>query len=171
MEKLTQQQISSILELHDKWLNGIEGGTRADFSHKDLSDTNLESANLKSANLNNANLESAKDDFFARLSLAKTEALDLYDYLMKGKIDGSCYQGECACFCGTIAKVRGENFRILSNGLEPDPESPTERLFLSIKKGDIPQNNQISAIVANWMREFMDKEKIQYPKYEIIAII
>jgi hypothetical protein len=36
MEKLTQQQIASILELHDKWLNDIEGGIRADFSGKDL---------------------------------------------------------------------------------------------------------------------------------------
>jgi hypothetical protein len=66
--------------------------------------------------------------------------------------------------------VRGENFKALSNGLKPDAESPTERLFLSIRKGDIPQNNQISAIVATWMREFMDKENIQYPQYEIVAI-
>jgi hypothetical protein len=32
------------------------------------------------------------------------------------------------------------------------------------------QNNQVSAITGEWIREFMDKEGIKYPTYEIMAI-
>ena len=135
-----------------------------------LEGASLEGANLEGASLREANLEDIKEDFFARLKLGRNEALGLYDYLMKGKINGSSYSGACACFCGTIANVRGENYNSLTNGLKPDATSPTERFFLAIRMGDIPQNNQVSAIIAGWMREFMNAEEIKYPEYEITAI-
>ncbi len=139
-------------------------------SGANLSGANLSGANLRDANLSGANLSGAKKEFLEKLLLAKNEALGLYDFLMRGKIDGSCYEGECACFVGTIANICGQNWKTLSNGLKPDSSSAVERWFYGINRGDIPQNNQVSAITAEWMREFMDREGIKYPKYEIIAI-
>ncbi len=135
-----------------------------------LSDADLNDANLRGANLSGADLSDAKKEFLEKLLLAKNEALGLYDFLMRGKIDGSCYKGECACFVGTIANICGQDWKTLSNGLKPDSSSAVERWFYGINRGDIPQNNQVSAITAEWMREFMDREGIKYPKYEIIAI-
>ncbi len=123
-----------------------------------MSRADLSDADLSGANLSRANLSLIKKDFFERLILAKNEVSGLYDHLMRGKIDGSCYEGECACFCGTVANIRKENFRELTNKLSPDSDSPTERWFRAIRKGDSPDNNQVAAITARWIKEFMEKE-------------
>ena len=101
----------------------------ANLIRANLIGANLIEANLIRANLIRADLSGIKEDFFDRLSLAKSEALGLYDYLMKGKVDGSCYEGECCCFVGTVAKVCGESFNDLSSGLSPESNSLTERWF------------------------------------------
>lgn len=51
--------LKEILEKHRKWLNGEEGGERADLSGEDLSGADLVNANLRYANLRNANLSRA----------------------------------------------------------------------------------------------------------------
>jgi hypothetical protein len=141
----------------------------ANLSFANLSSANLRSANLSSANLRSANLRSIKEDFLAKLLLAKSEAGGLYDFIMRGKVDGSCYEGECACFVGSIANICGEDYEDLSSGLEPDSGSPVERWFFGINKGDTPQNNQVSAITAEWMREFMSEHSIVIPEYKLIS--
>ena len=141
----------------------------ADLSSADLSYANLSSANLSYANLRSANLREIKKDFFARLLLAKNEALGLYDYLKKGLVDGKSYTSDCACFVGTIAKIKNENYEHLSCGLEPDSESPTERWFLGILAGDTPQNNQVSKITCEWVEEFCKEHLISLPTYKIVS--
>jgi len=153
MKKFTYLQIREMLHLHDMWFNNVKGGILADLTGADLAGVDLAGANLTYI----------KEDFFNKLLLAKNEVLGLYNYLMTGRINGSVYVGECACFIGTISKVAKEHYESLSSGLKPDPQSPIERWFLGIRKDDIPQNSQISAITATWMREFMDNEKIIYP--------
>jgi hypothetical protein len=96
--------------------------------------------------------------------------LGLYDAINRGKVNGSCYEGECACFVGTIANIRKESYLKLGIDLRPESDSATEKWFLAISEGDIPQSNIISKITAEWMREFMDKNQIKYPKYEIVAV-
>ena len=39
-------EFKKILELHEKWLNGEEGGERADLNHADLSHADLSDADL-----------------------------------------------------------------------------------------------------------------------------
>ena len=56
--------IKKILDLHEKWLNGVPGGERAnlrcaDLRGADLSDANLRCADLSDANLSDANLRGA----------------------------------------------------------------------------------------------------------------
>ena len=43
---MTQEELQTILEKHEKWLNDVPGGERAN-----LADANLKNANLKGANL------------------------------------------------------------------------------------------------------------------------
>jgi hypothetical protein len=141
----------------------------------DLRDANLHRANLHRADLDGANLDGAdldeiKNDFFSVLAAAKSEVLGLYDALCRGVIDGSSYDGDCACLVGTIANVRHEEYNALSIDLKPDFDRPAEKWFLAIRKGDIPQSNPVSAITAEWMRSWMNANSIKYPKYEIVAV-
>ena len=56
MRKITEQELKEILEKHEKWLRGEEGGSRADLSYANLTNVNLTNANLYRANLYNASL-------------------------------------------------------------------------------------------------------------------
>ena len=57
------KELKKILELHEKWLNGEEGGERADLIGADLSHADLSGANLSGANLRWANLREADLDY------------------------------------------------------------------------------------------------------------
>jgi hypothetical protein len=142
----------------------------ADLRSADLRSANLGGADLRSANLGSANLGEIKDDFFKVLDAAKGEVLGLYDSLQRGRIDGTQYEGECACLVGTVANLRGENFGNLGIDLRPDSSRPAEKWFLAIYQRDLPQSNPVSAITAEWLREWMDKEGVKYPRYEIVAV-
>ena len=52
-------ELKKILELHTKWLNGEEGGERANLSHADLSGADLSGADLSHADLSHADLRGA----------------------------------------------------------------------------------------------------------------
>ena len=192
---MNQQELKNVLEFHRKWVVGEEDGSRADLRRADLrravlrradlsgadlsgadlsgavlSGADLRRAVLRRADLRRADLDPIKEDFFKVLAAAKGEALGLYDALMRGLVDGTQYEGECACLVGTVANIRHENYQKLSIDLRPDSSRPAEKWFLAIQKGDLPQNNPVSAITAEWMREWMDKEGVKYPRYEIMRI-
>ncbi len=69
LKTITQEELKSILDIHEKYLNGDINGKRADLRYADLSYANLRSADLRyanlryadliNANLTNANLRSA----------------------------------------------------------------------------------------------------------------
>ena len=56
---MTQTELNKVLELHKMWMNGKEGGVRADLSDADLSYAHLRNANLRDANLSCADLSCA----------------------------------------------------------------------------------------------------------------
>lgn len=66
-------EIAVIVELHRKWLDGVEGGVRADLCQLDLW-----CANLKGANLRKADLRAAK------LSVANLEGANLWHTNLRG---------------------------------------------------------------------------------------
>jgi uncharacterized protein YjbI with pentapeptide repeats len=131
----------------------------------DLSSANLRGADLRGANLRGANLGSIKEDFYKILETAKLEVPGLYDALMRGKIDGSTYSGECACLVGTIANVR----KVDVDTLEQNAGRPAERWFFGIRKGDVPSSNQISDITREWIEEFAKANEISLPTYRLIS--
>jgi|SRR6185312_4814927 len=141
----------------------------ANLSRANLSDADLRDADLSGANLRDANLSEIKKDFFARLNLAKTEVDGLYDYLKRGKINGSCYEGECACFCGTIANLRKEDYTALTCGLKPDSNSLTERWFLAIQPGCTPDWHPIAQVTAEWIEEFSKENQLVLPFYKLVS--
>jgi hypothetical protein len=131
----------------------------ANLGDADLGDANLRGADLGDADLGDANLGGAdlgifKTDFFDILLRATREVPALRAALVAGKVDGSTYSGECACLVGTIANARGSKYQELGNGIKPNSSRPAEQWFMSIKRGDTPETNQISAITVEWVDEF-----------------
>jgi hypothetical protein len=179
---MTQDEIKKVLDEHRKWRLG-EGGARANLSGANLRDANLRDANLSGAylsganlrdanlcgaylcgaylsgaNLSGANLSDAKEDVRRVFDAAPNEVPALLATLRDGRVDGSCYEGECACLVGTIANARGMHYTALP-GLEPDSNRPAERLFLAIRRGHTPENNPIAKIVEEWIVEWMGERE------------
>lgn len=101
MRKITKDELNEILELHELWLLGEEGGKKADLSCTDLSGLNLSHMNLSGidfscailrntrlyySNLSNANLAgvNARGASFHHSNLSNTNLFEanLYDALM-----------------------------------------------------------------------------------------
>ena len=72
--------------------------------------------------------------------------------LKAGRIDGSCYEGECACFCGTFAHIMKISYDTLP-GIKADSGSPVEVWFAMIKKGMTPKNSEIAKLTMEWIEE------------------
>ncbi len=125
----------------------------SDLRGSDLSGSNLSDSNLSDSDLSGSNLRGIVDDFRARLDLVPREVAGLLSALRDGRVDGSCYEGECACFIGTVANVRGCNYQSLGD-LKPDIASPTEKWFLAIRRGHTPDTSQIAAITEGWILEW-----------------
>jgi hypothetical protein len=123
----------------------------ADLGGANLRGANLRGANLRGANLRGANLRSIRADLYDVLVNARDEAPAFLAALRAGKVNGSAYQGECACLVGTIAKVRGVEY----TSLEHDSARPIERFVLNIKQGDTPKTSQVAALVAEWTERFI----------------
>jgi hypothetical protein len=128
--------------------------TRANLAHANLAGVDLTRANLAHANLAHASLDAIRSDVWAVLDIAAAEVPGLLAKLRAGEIDGSCYQGTCACLVGTIANLRGQWYRDLV-GLLPQSSRPAERWFLAILPGITPTNHPVAEITERWIVEWM----------------
>jgi len=99
--------------------------------------------------------------------MAKTEVPELYKALWDGKIDGSQYEGECACLVGTIANVRKTHFKSLGD-LKPNSERLSEKWFLGIRKGDFPQNSEVAKLTGEWLEKYMEMNNIRKPIRSVV---
>ena len=153
----------------------------ADLSGANLSDADLSGANLRDANLGGADLSGAylgdadlsgadpetlkkrgavfddstdpKLDLWSVLDLSPAEVPALRDALRAGTVNGSVYQGECACLVGTLANARGCDYSAIP-GLVPNANRPAERWFLSIRPGRTPQNSSKVRRTVEWIEEW-----------------
>jgi uncharacterized protein YjbI with pentapeptide repeats len=122
-------------------------------SGADLRDAYLSGANLRGANLSGAYLTPIRDDVWAVLAAAPAEVPALVAALKNGKVDGSTYEGPCACLVGTIANAR--QCRISELGaVKPNSNRPAERFFMGISAGDTPETNQLSKLALEWAEQF-----------------
>lgn len=122
---------------------------------------NLQEADLQEADLWRADLSAIRDDFFNVLSTAPVEVAGLREAIMSGKIDGSTYTGDCACLVGTIAKIKHCDYKEIPN-LSPNSSRPIERFFLAIKKGDNPENSQLSKLAVEWLDIWVENRKAAF---------
>ena len=90
---------------------------------------------------------------FLLLIHAKSEIESLKKAIIDGKIDGSTYEGECACLCGTLEKTKNTDLKNKIFDLR-DSSRPIEMFFQGIKKGDMPETNQFSKLALEWVEEF-----------------
>ena len=132
----------------------------ANLRRANLSDANLRRANLSGADLSDANLTPIKIDFFVVLLHGLPEIAFLKQNIIDGNIDGSTYDGECACLSGTLY-----NGATLHNGVQEtvvkqkiiscrDAGRPIEVFFAGIHPGDTPENSQFSKLALEWLEEF-----------------
>jgi len=80
---MNQKELNKVLELHKKWLNGKEGGVRADLRHANLSETDLYKTDLSNARLGSADLRKA-DLSYANLCKADLHYADLRKADLRG---------------------------------------------------------------------------------------
>jgi len=88
----------------------------------------------------------------------KNEIPDLIKSIKEGKIDGSCYSGECSCLMGTIAKIKKESIEEVNFDIK-DASSPIERWFMMIKPKMTPDNSFASKKSLEWIEEFLELSK------------
>jgi len=134
--------------------------SEADLSKANLSWANLSKANLWEADLSGANLSVIKADMFYVLLNSLPELKFLKQNIIDGNIDGSTYEGECACLSGTLIKgakiTNGKQEKEVIKKIMDcrDSSRPIERFFLGIKIGDKPRNSQFSKLALEWIEEF-----------------
>jgi hypothetical protein len=128
----------------------------ADLGDANLGDANLRGADLRGADLGDANLAYFRDDFWAVLSAAPAEVPALIAALREGRVEGSTYEGACACLVGTIANARGCEYSHVTD-LAPNSWRPAEQWFLGIHTGDTPETNAWSARAVAWAETWLTR--------------
>ena len=147
----------------------------ADLSGADLSGANLRYTDLRGANMSNADLRGAnmsgadlsgadlspiKADFFMILAMGHTEVPQLIKALRDGKVNGSTYEGECACLVGTLENGGAK-------GIPHQPSSPAEVWFAPIREGDKPGDDTEGGFRAKralgWALEYARLTGIEVP--------
>jgi hypothetical protein len=149
-------------------LNELAKACKADLSEANLSEANLREANLSEANLSGANLVGSilrganlseailtpiRDDLWAVLCGSPQEVPGLRAALIDGRVNGSAYEGRCACLLGTLANIRKCKYSAIP-GLLPNSARPAERFFLCIATGDTPETNQASKLAVEWVDQW-----------------
>ena len=135
--------------------------TGADLTGADLTGAELTGADLTGADLTGAVLTPIRDDLWAVLSGAPAEAAGLLAALREGRVEGSTYEGACACLVGTLANVRGCGYKDLVT-VTPNSSRPIERFFLAINQGDTPETSQFSKLAAEWTQDWIERMRAAF---------
>jgi hypothetical protein len=147
----------------------------ANLRDANLRDANLRGADLRGADLRGADLWQLPRDFINQasrdilfiLSCLKSEVPALKKMLIEGKVDGTQYEGDCACLIGSLANADGgmkkvcETIPFYEKGLH----NLGENFFLAIHKGDTPETNQFSAHAVK-LCEMVEKKKYYTIQYD-----
>jgi hypothetical protein len=121
----------------------------ADLRGADLYGADLYGADLCSADLDKlptAYINECSRDILFILEHLKSEVPGLKKALLEGRVDGSQYEGDCACLIGTLGNVDGGIEKVCEAipFYEKGTHNPGESFFLNIRKGDTPETNSFS---------------------------
>lgn len=129
----------------------------------DLRSANLRYANLRYADLRYADLRSFKADLWMTLTQNRREVPALISALRDGRVDGSTYEGECACLVGTIANAKSVNYDVFDHSAS----NPAEQWFAMIRKGDKPEDDSAgdfaSKMALEWSLEWLVLNEMTEP--------
>lgn len=117
-------------------------------------DSDLSDSDLSGSDLSGSDLDQIKYDFFGHMLMQKHEIPALREKLIGGEIDGTCYEGKCSCFMGTIATAAHVHYENLN--LKPNAYSATEKWFTGLKPRDTPENSSLASITLGWIDEFLE---------------
>ena len=126
----------------------------ADLREADLYGADLRGADLYGADLYGADPDklpvsytnlASRDMLFIFQSL-KSELPFLREKLIKGEVDGTQYEGDCACLVGTLGKADGGVDRVCETipYYDKGVHNPAEAWFLNIHEGDTPKTNKFA---------------------------
>lgn len=136
---------------------------KADLRYADLRSANLSYADLSYANLSYADLRSFKADLWMTLTQNRHEVPALIAALRDGRVDGSTYEGECACLVGTIANAKSVNYDVLDHSAS----NHAEQWFAMIRKGDKPEDDSAggfaSKMALEWSLEWLALNEMTEP--------
>jgi hypothetical protein len=126
----------------------------ADLRGANLRGTDLRGANLYGADLRGTDLamlpteyiNSCSRDMLFIFQCLKSELPGLRKALIEGRVDGSQYEGDCACLIGTLGKLDGGVDKVCETipYYVKDARNPGESWFLAIHEGDTPKNNEFA---------------------------
>ncbi|HEY5234716.1 MAG TPA: pentapeptide repeat-containing protein, partial [Rhabdochlamydiaceae bacterium] len=143
--------------------------TSANLTSANLTSADLRSADLTSANLRFADLKNLPQDYINQCSRdilfilehTKNEIPYLREKLIKGEVDGTQYEGDCACLIGSLGKADGGTDKICSTipFYEKGLHNYGEQWFWQIKKGDTPKNNEFAAHALKLIEMVIGPEK------------
>jgi hypothetical protein len=85
-------------------------------------------------------------DILFILNCLKSEVPALKEKLLAGEVDGTQYEGECACLVGSLAKTKGSVDKVCAAipFYEKGTHNMGETFFLNIHEGDKPETNWFS---------------------------
>lgn len=133
------------VEIKNRWNGAVICSPEAELLRVAVLEAVSRKTDLRGADLRGADLSPIRDDFFSILNATPAEVAGLRAALMAGRIDGSSYEGDCACLVGTIANIRHCRYDAIP-GLAPDSSRPAERFFLAIRRGRTPANSQFAKL-------------------------
>ena len=102
-------------------------------------------------------------DILFILQALKKEVPFLRKKLIKGEVDGTQYEGDCACLIGTLAKADDgiENVCKVIPYYEKGLHNPGEQWFFQIHEGDTPENSFFAEHALKLIDEVLKKNKIK----------
>ena len=102
--KMTQEEMKSLLELHEKWILNKPDGVRLDLSDADLRDANLKGANLRFADLSGADLSDSDLSWLNTINVIGLDVIcvqlntsdknrQVQYYVQLDKVTAGCFMG------------------------------------------------------------------------------
>ncbi len=131
---------------------------QAQKNYRNLRGADLSSADLRGADLSSADLYGAKNlpqwyinvcarDLLFVFEHLKNELPGLREKLVQGKVNGTQYEGDCACLIGSLANIQDKSTKEVCNYLpfyDMGLHNYGEQWFWNIKEGDTPESNEFS---------------------------
>ena len=142
---------------------------RAYLEGADLEGAYLRGAYLEGADLRGSKLEQLPQSYINQCSRdmlfifehLKGELPFLRDKLIKGEVDGTQYEGECACLIGSLRKADGGVDKVCEAipYYDKGTHNLGEQWFWNIHKGDTPENSDFAKHALLLIDSVLGKEK------------